>query len=46
MLVFIYAVQKLSVEISLRNLKAFLSDLESSYLAQTEIIEQKKKKMR
>jgi len=46
MLVFIYAVQKLSAEISLRHLKAFLSDLEASYLTQTGIIEQRKRKMR
>jgi hypothetical protein len=46
MLVFIYAVQKLSAEISFRNLKAFLSDLELSYLAHTEIIEHRKKKLR
>jgi hypothetical protein len=46
MIVFVYAVQKLSAEISLRHLKAFLSDLEASYLAQTRVIEQKKRKMR
>jgi hypothetical protein len=46
MLVFIYAVQKLSAEVSIRNLRAFLTDLELSYIAQTEKIEQKRKKMR
>jgi len=46
MIVFIYTVQKVSAEISLRHLKAFLSDLEASYLSQTGIIEQKKKKLR
>jgi hypothetical protein len=46
MLVFIYAVQKLSAEVSLRNLRVFLIDLERSSMAQTEIMEQKKKKLR
>ena len=46
MLVFIYTVQKLSSEISLRQLKAFLSDLETSYLSETGHIERQKKKMR
>jgi hypothetical protein len=46
MLVFVYAVQKLSAEISMRHLKAFLSDLEAHYLAQTKAIEQRKRKFR
>jgi len=46
MLCFIYFVQKLSAEISLRNLKSILSDLEASCLEQTAQIEQRKKKMR
>jgi hypothetical protein len=46
MLVFIYLVQKLSAEISLRNLKVFLNDLEASCLAHTENYEQRRKKMR
>jgi hypothetical protein len=46
MLLFIYGVQKLSAEISLRQLKAFLNDLEANHLAQTGLIEQRKKKMR
>ena len=46
MLVFIYGVQKVSAETSLRTLKAILEDLENSYLEQTEKIELKRKKMR
>jgi len=46
MLVFIYGVQKLSAEISLRTLKAFLTDLENSYIEQTAKIELKRKKMK
>ena len=46
MLVFIYGAQKLSAEFSLRSLKAFLADLEASYLDQTKKIELKKRKMR
>jgi hypothetical protein len=46
MLVFIYGAQKLSAEISLRTLKAFLSDLENCYLDQTSKIESRRKKLR
>lgn len=46
MLLFIYAVQKLSAEISLRNLKIFLTDLKTSSVDQTENFEQKRRKMR
>jgi len=46
MLVFIYAIQKLSAEISFRNLKLFLKDLEASSLEHTVQIEHRKKKMR
>lgn len=46
MIVFIYAIQKLSAEISLRNLKAFLIDLEASSLEKTEVFEQRKRKIR
>ncbi|KPK85315.1 MAG: hypothetical protein AMS27_07740 [Bacteroides sp. SM23_62_1] len=45
MLVFIYGVQKLSTEVSMRKLKAYLNDLEASYLGHTEEIEAKNKKM-
>ena len=46
MLVFIYSIQKISAEISLRNLKVFLKDLEVSSMSHTESYEQKRKKMR
>jgi len=46
MLVFIYGVQKLSAEISLRTLKAYLTDLENSFIEQTSKIELKRKKMK
>jgi hypothetical protein len=46
MLLFIYMVQKLSAEISLRNLKVFLADLEASSVDQTERFEKRRKKMR
>jgi len=46
MVIFIYVTQKISAEISLRNLKAILSDLENNYLSDSETFEQKKKKMR
>jgi hypothetical protein len=46
MLVFIYGVQKMSAEISLKTLKAILADLENSYMGQTEKIELRRKKMR
>jgi len=46
MLVFIYAVQKISAEVSLHNLKVFLTVLETSDVTQTENIEQKKRKLR
>jgi len=46
MMGFIYAGQKLSAEITLTSLKAYLNDLEASYLGHTEKIELKKKKMR
>lgn len=46
MLVFIYAVQKISAEVSLHNLKVFLTVLETSDMTQTENIEQKKRKLR
>ena len=46
MLVFIYAVQKISTEVSINNLKAFLADLKTSDVNQTENFEQKKRKLR
>jgi hypothetical protein len=46
MLLFVYIVQKLSAEISLRNLKVFLADLEASSVDQTERFERRRKKMR
>lgn len=46
MLGFIYGVQKLSAELFLRTLKAYLTDLEANYLGHTEKIESKRKKMR
>jgi hypothetical protein len=46
MLLFIYGVQKLTTELTLRTLKAFLNDLETSYLEQTTEIERKAKKIR
>jgi len=46
MLLFIYGAQKVSAEVSLRNLRAILSDLEASCLDQTEIIALKRKKLR
>jgi len=46
MLVFMYGVQKLSAEISMRTLKAYLSDLEDSYLGRTEKVEMRRRKMK
>lgn len=46
MLCFIYIVQKLSAEFSLRNLRSFLRDLETNSLDQTASFEHRKKKMR
>jgi hypothetical protein len=46
MMGFIYGGQKLSTEIILKSLKAYLADLEASYLGHTEKIELKRKKMR
>jgi len=46
MLVFIYGVQKLSAEISMRTLKAYLADLEDSYLGRTEKVETIRRKMK
>jgi hypothetical protein len=46
MLIFIYGVQKLATEISMRALKAYLADLEDSYLDRTDKIESRRKKLR
>jgi hypothetical protein len=46
MLVFIYGVQKLSAEISMRTLKAYLADLEDSYPGRTEKVETIRRKMK
>ena len=46
MLVFIYAVQKISAEVSFHNLKALLTVLETNDMAQTESIERRKRKLR
>jgi len=46
MLVFMYGVQKLSAEISMRTLKEYLADLEDSYLGRTEKVEMRRRKMK
>jgi len=45
-LVFIYGVQKLSSTFSMRELKGYMSDLESGYLEYASMVDKKRKKMR